>query len=231
MRSVQDFLDALGRYPTVLTAVGGVGAALCGAGLRQSWGSWAIIPWAFGVAAFVVLPTISTRQNRLQQGRRAARNSIKKVLEACASAYGFPERHVRANLMLLSKNRRRVDPDTAFNMGGDADCDLEIDATAGVSGEAFVQRATTYGNLALALQPGGPTWGLRDSERAKVRQQLKSILSVPVFNPDDPEGTLLGTLQIDSDLTFEEMEFDRPDRRAVAERFGDVVALLIRTGR
>jgi hypothetical protein len=230
---VQDFLDGLGRYPTLLTAIGGVGAAICGAGLRQSWGSWTLIFWTLGIAVFVVLPTISTKQNRLQQGRRAARNSIRKVLEACASAYGYPDRHVRANLMLLSKDgrRRRVDPETACNMTSDSDADLEIDATAGVSGEAFVHRATAYGDLALALQPGGPTWGLRESERAKVRRQLKSIMSVPIFDPDEPDGQLLGTLQVDSDLTFEQMEFDRPDRRAVAERFGDVVALLIKTGR
>jgi hypothetical protein len=230
---VQDLLDRLGRYPILLTAAGGVGAAVCGAGLRQAWGRWAIVYWALGIAVCVVLPTISTRQNRLQQGRRAARNSIRKVLEACGSAYGYPERPVRANLMLVTRGgrRRRVETATAFNMANDPDCDLEIDATAGVSGEAFVHRAPAYGDLALALQPGGPTWGLRESERARVRPELKSILSVPVFDPDDPEGALLGTLQVDSDLTFEEMEFDRPDRRAVAERFGDVVALLIKTGR
>src|SRR4030095_8092664 len=34
-------------------------------------------------------------------------------------------------------------------MSGDSDCDHEIDATAGVSGEAFVHRAAAYGDLSL----------------------------------------------------------------------------------
>ena len=56
-------------------------------------------------------------------------------------------------------------------------------------------------------------------------------MSVPIFDPDDTDGPLLGTLQVDSDSTFQDMEFDRPERRAVAERFADVVALLLKTGR
>jgi hypothetical protein len=92
-------------------------------------------------------------------------------------------------------------------------------------------RRSFIGDLALALQPGGPTWGLRDAERAKIRRDLKSIMSVPVFDPDNPAGPLLGTLQIDSDRTFQEMEFDNPHRRALAERFADVIALLLKAGR
>ena len=188
--------------------------------------------WVTGIAVFVALPTLSTRRNRLQQSRRAARTCIKKALAACGASYGSSDRHVRVNIMLLtSAGRRRVDADTAFNMDSDPDRDLELDATAGVSGEAFVHRVPTYGDLALALQPGGPTWGLRDGERARVRKSLKSILSVPLFNPDDPEGPLLGTLQVDSDLAIAEIEFDRVERRAVAERFADVVALLLEAGK
>ncbi len=134
--------------------------------------------------------------------------------------------------MLAKKGRRKVDSATAFNMSHDPDSDLEIDATAGVSGEAYSQRTTYYGDLALALQAGGPTWGLKPEELAKVRPSLKSILSVPILDPDNPEkGQLQGTLQIDSDLTFTEMQFDRPERRDVAERFADVIALLLKAGR
>lgn len=178
-------------------------------------------------------PGIETNRNRLYQGRRAARNCIRHALQACAAAYGYPDRHVRANIMLARENgrKRRLDTETAFNMTADPDNDLEIDSTAGVSGEAFVHRLAAYGDLGLALQPGGPTWGLHDAERAKVRRSLHSILSVPIFDPDDTDGPLLGTLQVDSDSTFQDMEFDRPERRAVAERFADVVALLLKTGR
>jgi hypothetical protein len=229
--AVQRLLQWLGGYPTATAIVGGVGSAFCGIGLSQSWGHWILVLWVLGIALAIALPASTAKRNRLQQGQRAAQNCIRNLLAACGSAYGHADRHVRANIMLAKDGRRRVQAETAFNMDSDSDCDLEIDDSAGVSGEAFVQRATTYGDLAILLHPGGPTWGLRPAEKAKVRRDLKSILSAPIFDPDDAEGPLLGTLQVDSDLTFEQMEFDKPERRAVAERFADVVALLLKAGR
>ncbi len=219
---------------TVLTVAGVVGAAICGAGLQQYWGRWDVAAlWGVGIAVFALLPALRSRRNRLQQGRRAAQTCIKNALMACGAAYGHPDKHTRANIMLASRGgaRRKVDAATAFNMDRDPDQDLEIDATAGVSGEAVRSRVAVWGDLTLARQQGGPSWGLSHPEMAKVRGGLKSVLSVPLFDPDDPEGQLLGTLQVDSDLTIEEMGFDRPERRAVAERFADVVALLLKVGR
>lgn len=220
--------------PVFLTIAGGLAAALCAVGLENTWDSGnvrASIAWAAGVAASIAISAVPTWRNKLDQSKAAARHCIRKALMACAASYGHPSLHVRANVMLTHGARRRVDSQTAFNMQHDPDYDLEIDATAGVSGEAYSQRCTTYGDLALALQPGGPTWGLKPGEKAKVRPTLKSILSVPVFDPDNPEGKLLGTLQVDSDHTFTEMQFDNPERRAVAERFADVIALLSKAGR
>ena len=124
-----------------------------------------------------------------------------------------------------------MDAETAFNMSSDPDLDLELDSNAGVSGEAFFHNDTFIGDLELALQPGGPTWGMRDSERARIRRTLKSILSVAIKDPDNPAGPPLGTLQVDSDLKMEEVGFDQPQQRAVAERFADVIALLLKAGR
>jgi hypothetical protein len=108
-----------------------------------------------------------------------------------------------------NKQRRRVDPELTFNMSSDPDIDLEIDVTAGVTGEAWIHRTPAFGDLTLALQKGGPTWGLRATETARVRPSLRSILSVPIFDPDNPTGDLLGTLQVDSDLSLQEMGFRR----------------------
>ncbi len=112
-------------------------------------------------------------------------------------------------------------------MENDSDADLEIDATSGASGQAVINRRPAFGDLSLQLQPGGPEWGLRNHEKARVRQSLRSILSVPVFNPADPEGKLLATLQIDSDLPLAEIGFDQEHTWGKAERFADVVSLLL----
>jgi hypothetical protein len=232
-RLMRQVLDWLGQNPTATTVASGVGGALCGAGLRQDWGKPNALLWVLGIAVSILLPALGTKRNRLQQGAHAARRCIKNALAACGAAHGYPERHVRVNIMCLSRDgrKRTVEKVTAFNMDADPDCDLEIDASAGVSGEALRQRVPTWGDLALSLQPGGPKWGLTDSQKAKVRSTLKSVLSVPIFDPENPDGDLLGTLQVDSDLTIAEMEFDRPERQAVAERFSDVVALLLKEGR
>ena len=72
---------------------------------------------------------------------------------------------------------------------------------------------------------------MRDAEKARVRQSLKSILSVPVFNPSDTDGDLLATLQIDSDLPLSESGLGNEQKRQAAERFADVVSLLLETNR
>lgn len=136
---------------------------------------------------------------------------MKRLLQACAHSFGYPSVHVRVNIMKFSANRqrRKVHAATSFNMEKDPDCDLEIDATAGVSGQAAVNRRPSFGDISLPLQPGGPDWGLRDAEKARVRQGLKSILSVPAFNPAEPAGALFATLQIDSDLPLADIGFDQ----------------------
>jgi len=116
-------------------------------------------------------------------------------------------------------------------MDKDPDYDLEMDATAGVSGQVVVSRRPTIGDISLPLQPGGPDWGLREAEKARVRPTLKSILSVPVFNPTDTDGDLLATLQIDSDVPLAESGLGDEQKREVAQRFADVVSLLLEVSR
>ena len=162
-----------------------------------------------------------------------AEQCIKRLLHACGHSFGYPANHVRVNIMKFSADakRRRVEAATAFNMEKDPDLDLEIDAMAGVSGQAALNRRPALGDISMPLQPGGPDWGLRDAEKANVRQSLKSILSVPVLNRADPDGPLLATLQIDSDLSLAESGLDQEEKWRMAERFADVVSLLLEAGR
>jgi hypothetical protein len=155
--------------------------------------------------------------------------AIKNLLESCARAFVPGDQHVRANVMTFSadRTRRQVNRLTAFNMDTDADCDLEIDATAAASGKAVTERRATIADLVLLQITTEPAWGLRASELARVRPTLKSILSVPVFNPKDVDGPLLGTLQVDSDLTMEEAGFIRPESAELLQQFADVLSLLV----
>jgi hypothetical protein len=175
---MQQLNDWLQEHQTATAIIAPAGAALSALGVRFAPNGVLIAICLVLLALFSSLPSIAGRVNRLQQGRRAAENCLKRLLQACGHSFGFSEGHIRVNVMKLStdRQRRRVDAKTAFNMDRDPDCDLEIDATAGVSGQAALNRRPAFGDISIPLQPGGPDWGLRDVEKAKVRQSLKSIL-------------------------------------------------------
>ncbi len=155
--------------------------------------------------------------------------TARELLESCARSVVAGTRHVRANIMTFSadRSRRRVHAATAYNMENDSDCDLDIAATAAASGKAVTERRAAVADLVLLQILAVPTWGLQSAEQARVRPTLRSILSVPIFNPEDVDGPLLGTLQVDSDLTVEEAGFDRPESAELLQQFADVLALLL----
>jgi hypothetical protein len=155
--------------------------------------------------------------------------AIRDLLESCARSFVPRDRHVRANMMTFSPDRlrRQVHSATAYNMEHDADRDLEIGATAAASGKAITERRAAVADLGLLQITAAPAWGLKPSEQARVRPTLKSILTVPIFNPEDIDGPLLGSLQVDSDLTVEEAGFNRPESAEVLQQFADVLSLLL----
>ena len=161
--------------------------------------------------------------------RAAADLAIRELLETCARAFVPDGSHVRANVMTFTADRRRraVNRATAFNMDGDPDADLEIDATAGASGKAVAFRRATVADLTLLQISAVPPWGLHADEQARVRPRLRSILSVPIFDPANANGPLLGTLQVDSDLSVEQAAFNRPEAAELMQQFADVLSLMM----
>jgi hypothetical protein len=155
--------------------------------------------------------------------------AIRQLLETCGLAFEPSGRTVRVNVMTFTENRmrRRVDRATAYNMADDPDADLEIDAAAGASGKAVMYRRAAVADLTLLRITNVPPWGLKADEQARVRPLLRSILSVPIFDPANASGPLLGTLQVDSDLTVEQAGFNRPEYAELAQQFADVLSLLM----
>jgi len=155
--------------------------------------------------------------------------AIKQLLETCARAFVTRGRHVRANIMTFTADglRRAVNRATAFNMDDDPDAGLQINATAGASGKAVLYRRAAVADLTLLQITSVPPWGLSADEQAHVRPRLKSILSVPIFHPANANGQLLGTLQIDSDLTVEEAGFNKPEAAELMQQFADVLSLMM----
>jgi hypothetical protein len=155
--------------------------------------------------------------------------AIRELLETCAKSFVPRDKHIRANMMTFSpdRTRRRVHAATAYNMENDPDRDLEIAATAAASGKAVTERRAAVADLGLLQIRAAPAWGLEAEEQAKVRATLMSILTVPIFNPEDIGGPLLGSLQVDSDLTVEEAGFTKPESAELLQQFADVLSLLL----
>lgn len=155
--------------------------------------------------------------------------AIRKLLESCARSFVPRGKHVRANMMTFStdRTRRRVHAATAYNMDADPDRNLEIAAAAAASGKAITERRAAVADLGLLQITSGPSWGLQSSEQAQVRPTLRSILTVPIFNPEDIDGHLLGSLQVDSDLSVEEAGFNRPESAELLQQFADLLSLLL----
>ena len=155
--------------------------------------------------------------------------AIRELLENCARSLVPRNKHVRANMMTFTpdRTRRKVHAATAYNMAQDPDRDLEIGATAAASGKAVTARRAAVADLGLLQITNAPAWGLLAEEQARVRPTLKSILAVPIFNPEDIDGPLLGSLQVDSDLTVEEAGFTRPESAELLQQFADLLSLLL----
>ena len=155
--------------------------------------------------------------------------AIRELLETCAHSFVPRDRHVRGNMMTFSpdRTRRRVHAATAYNMESDPDRDLEVGATAAASGKAVTARRAAVADLGLLRITATPAWGLKAEEQTRVRPTLMSILTVPIFNPEDIDGPLLGSLQVDSDLTVEEAGFTKPESAEMLQQFADLLSLLL----
>jgi hypothetical protein len=194
--------------------------------LTASWG------WLFILAFMLTVGAVATLRNRKVFKRRDCVRNIKCVLQAMSDCFPKPN---RTNIMLVEDSPegkvRRVDKETACNMSGDPDLELEMAVTAGVSGDAVNQKAFVYGDLTIAPQPGAPTWGLKPHQQSRVRQSLKTIGSTPISDPRVRDGPIFGTLQLDSDLTYTQVLVpDTVSAGKVVAAFADVIALIIAEG-
>jgi hypothetical protein len=224
--------------PIVLHALSFLAFGFSSVGMDRTWedvkarnpGSfifWLVVFIASGV--FQIHREASARR---AFSKKARIDVTRKLLATLATWFKHIDPKVRTNIMAVSPDgrRRTVQSDTAHNMADDPDDGLEIDFSAGVSGRAARLRKPSFGDLRYSPSPGHPDWGLTLAEQGRIRPSLKSILSVPIFNPDNPEGTLIGTLQVDSDEPMDKIFENAEKVEYVVTAFADALALLLKDG-
>ncbi len=234
-RPVMAWPDALYRRSVWVSSACGVLSAFASTGI--GWGLdhhhlRTLFASILGVLVSVNVQAVLTERNKLLQSRRVAENSVRRFLEALAQTWLMqrPSLHIRVCVMLATHNGlfRSVQSSTAFNMQHDADADLEIGFYEGISGCAAQQRRPVWVDLTRQAAPGQASFLLADTTaQAKVRKTLKSILSVPIFDPDTRSGQILGTLQVDSDEPPHKVGFDRESTWQLVQRFADALSCVL----
>ena len=156
-------------------------------------------------------------------------------------------KNVRAYIMLP------IDSDTAivvyqYGMDNDADVDLELALTAGVSGAAWSYRTPMYADLEHRKQ-NSSMGGMAEPERNKVKADRRAMLSVPIFagrprqfleastgeqvssqGPTIDDFGRVGILSVDSDTALVDTGWAEPGAINLAKRWADVLATMLARG-
>lgn len=120
-------------------------------------------------------------------------------------AAGTQLRHLRVNVVLpTTKGRLRVF--YTHNMDNDPDDQLEFDIGSGACGQCYQLHQSVICDLEDAKRTFRAAWKMNKYQQAMVRQCLKSLLCVPIFNLNkynpslaNLDNPLLGVLSFDSD--------------------------------
>ncbi len=168
-----------------------------------------IIPLYVNVGTFDFNLNSEQKENLYKDGQRSAENffrsykapparermeTILKILHALfLKELENNDSHLRVHIMMrTAEDKLKVvytynfDPD-------DADDRLELDLASGVCGLCWKNREIIYGDFEQIKL------NMDKYQKALVRPPLKSMLSVPIFDPIETEGSLLGVLSYDSD--------------------------------
>jgi hypothetical protein len=224
-------LESLRIVSVLLFAAAPVGVDKTWEGTKDGRLGWFAL-WVFLFIGSGLAWILIEQSSKRVFSERARAHVVRKLLATLASIFKDIDANVRTNVMLVTEDgrRRKVQSETAHNMEHDPDDGLEMDFGSGVSGLAARRRKPAFGNLRYAPNPGSPDWGLSAREQACIRKGLQSILSVPIFDPDDPRGQILGTLQVDSDQPMDTVFADPAKVEYVATTFADALALLLKDG-
>ncbi|MGH7987165.1 MAG: patatin-like phospholipase family protein, partial [Candidatus Binataceae bacterium] len=141
--------------------------------------------------------------------------------------------HLRVNIA-LETTRTRLRIAYSFNMDNDADDRLEFDAGGGACGLCWKIHDLVICDLEDAKKTFATNWKMNKYQQAAVRQSLRSLLSVPIFdrkkydgNRPDIENPLVAVLSFDSD---DELlgEFSKQSVRMQAKNASALLATLLR---
>jgi hypothetical protein len=160
--------------------------------------------------------TREMRQKTYSEGFRAASTFFPNCLQLVAQEQIAPflyeahksiihhvGRSVHLRLNVMDKNSLgRLSIRYKYNMDFDPDDQMDLPIEAGGAGQCFTGRKPIIVDLDRAKREY-PRFRMSKYEQALVRSSLRSLLSVPIFDPqlrgDPAKRSVMGVLNIDSD--------------------------------
>lgn len=199
------------------------------------------VVFVFGIAAFfeVLREKVGdelvrgrTTASRRRDARRLLRTASEYLVPAGLDDRYEPEvKFVRTNLMEHDDHSGRLCVWESFNMEDDDDEHLEIDDTSGVSGYVY-HRCEDPVVFTVDDAPADDPRATVDPPEADeaVRDEVRTILSVPIYHPYAPSNPRpgpedkIGVLNFDSDLPEDELGWDRSETLNAAITISDLIA-------
>lgn len=126
--------------------------------------------------------------------------------------------HFRSNVMLYNTKRKKLSIKYSYNMMGHNDRKIALSTDQGCAGKAFHNESPFWVDLTTCTHESY----LVDSK--KIWKNMKSVMSVPIFEEEE----VIGVLNIDSDLELNEafMEGNEFNQNIIntANAYSDLVA-------
>ncbi|MQY67925.1 MAG: hypothetical protein GH150_00875 [Hadesarchaea archaeon] len=138
------------------------------------------------------------------------------------SIWGGKANHFRANVMLYNPKTKKSEIKYAINMDGHKDRYFQLDVNKGCTGHAFQHKKPYWVDLTKVTHQDylvDPT---------KVWEKMKSILSVPIFDPENPQKKPLGTLNVDADLKLKLSKLNKEKVYLIVNTYSDWIGKLLK---
>ncbi len=244
VRHLQERVDVLCRKHPLgfrivtsgLLFVGGIATEVL-AGAQGVAKLFALIPFALAGSSALVRESTGYR-HAMGKTRGARKEVVYKMLEftalslqAQAAAAQAPPgaKLIRANVMIPGGDDGTLKIWVHYNMAGDPDCELEINAQTGFAGYCM-RFATGPEAFDRSKNPDDPRCRLHPPQaQAAVRSEMKAMVAVPIFDPyvSDALGgqrKKIGLLIVDSDLSLDMIGLDQQLPQNLMARVADLLA-------
>jgi len=187
----------------------------------EDLGMWNLLPFvAMGILALNLyigaLPSLSLNRVRKQL--------IEDILASACRSLIRPNfsRHIRAIITICDYRQGCRRTTYTYNVRADPERTASFPFDFGVTGEAYTVKAAVAREL-----PDNHLETYSPEIRPLIYPQLRCVLAVPLFNPLDPAGRLLGILAFDTAESMQTMRFDNREVKDLAQSWGDLISQLL----